>query len=101
MAQVPALQAAYDEVDITPPLGGSMPGYFRDRLATGTLDPLKAKALYLRRDTESVALVACDLIGVGAPIVRRIRTAVAGLTKSPPRHVWAKTAAGLLEELAG
>ena len=33
-------QAAYAEADITPPLGGSMPGYFQDRRATGVLDPL-------------------------------------------------------------
>ena len=63
------LQAGYDEADITPPLGGSMPGYFQDRRAISTLDPLKAKVLYLAREEESVALVACDLIGMGAPLV--------------------------------
>src|SRR2546422_9581065 len=82
------LQVAYEEADITPPLGGSMPGYFRDRQATGVLDPLKAKVVYLAQDKESVALVACDLIGMGASIVRRIRQAVAKATKVPPRHIW-------------
>ncbi len=82
------LRAAYDEADITPPLGGSMPGYFRDRQATGTLDPLRAKVLYLSQGKESVALVACDLIGIGAPLVGRIRKAVAARMKTPPRHVW-------------
>jgi neutral ceramidase len=82
------LRAAYDEADITPPLGGSMPGYFRDRRATGTLDPLKAKVLYLAQGKESVALVACDLIGMGAPLVARIRKAVAARLKAPPRNVW-------------
>ena len=83
-----ALRAAYDEADITPPLGGSMPGYFRDRRATGTLDPLKSKVLYLALGKDSVALVACDLIGMGAPVVARIRKAVAARLKTPPRHVW-------------
>jgi hypothetical protein len=32
MADTP-LQAAYDEADITPPLGGSVKGFFRDRQA--------------------------------------------------------------------
>src|SRR5262245_30778526 len=82
------LKVAYTEADITPPLGGSMPGYFRDRQATGTLDPLKAKVLYLAQGKETVALVACDLIGMGAPVVARIRKAVAGRMKTPPRHVW-------------
>lgn len=82
------LRVAYDEADITPPLGGSMPGYFRDRQATGTLDPLKSKVLFLAQAKESVALVACDLIGMGAPLVARIRRAVAAQTKAPPRHIW-------------
>ena len=38
------LEAGYAETEITPPLGGSMPGYFHDRQATGILDPLMAKA---------------------------------------------------------
>jgi hypothetical protein len=82
------LTVAYDEADVTPPLGGSMPGYFRDRAATGVLDPLKAKVLYLRQGEESVALVACDLIGMGASLVARIRAKVKEVSKSPPRHVW-------------
>src|SRR5205085_2206897 len=84
----PALRVAYEEADITPPLGGSMPGYFRDRLATGVLDPLRAKVLYLAQGGESVALVACDLIGMAAPLVQRIRRAVTKACERPPRHVW-------------
>jgi hypothetical protein len=82
------LKAGYGEADITPPLGGSMPGYFKDRAATGTLDPLRAKVVYLREGDESVALVACDLIGMGAPLVARIRARVKEVAKSPPKHVW-------------
>src|SRR5947209_19236118 len=82
------LRVAYEEADVTPPRGGSMPGYFRDRQATGTLDPLKAKVLYLSQAGESVALVACDLIGMPAPLVGRIRKAVAARLKTPPRQIW-------------
>jgi neutral ceramidase len=84
----PPLRAAYAEIDITPPPGGSMPGYFADRKATGTLDPLKAKVLYLRKGDESIALVACDLIGMGASVVQRIREAVLRTAKPAPDHVW-------------
>jgi hypothetical protein len=83
-----SLQVAYDEADITPPLGGSMPGYFRDRQATGVLDPLKAKVLLLGQGEERVALIACDLIGMGAGLVGRIRRRIAQEVKAPPRHVW-------------
>lgn len=87
-ADPPPLRVAYAEADITPPLGGSMPGYFKDRKASGVLDPLKAKVVYLGQGKDSVALVACDLIGMGAPTVARIRQAVAGKTKNPPRHIF-------------
>lgn len=33
------------ELDITPPIGSSLPGYFEDRKSTGIRDPLYAKAL--------------------------------------------------------
>lgn len=88
----PPFQAAYAETEITPPLGGSMPGYFKDRQATGALDPLKAKVLALRKGRESVALVACDLIGMEAPIVARIRAAVRDRVRATggdgPAQVW-------------
>ncbi len=93
MADTP-FKAAYDEVDITPPKGTSMPGYFKDRQATGTLDQLKAKVLCLEKGDERIALVACDLIGMAAPIVKRIRDEVVrqGHGALPmnvlPRHVW-------------
>lgn len=85
------LRVGYAEADITPPLGSSMPGYFRDRQATGILDPLKAKVLVLAEGEGkplSLALVACDLIGMGAPLVARIRDKVWEMTKGSPQHLW-------------
>src|SRR4051794_24250392 len=92
------LSAGYAETEITPPVtcpkgrcGGSMPGYFHDRQARGILDaPLKV--LLLRQGEESVALVACDLLGIGAPLVARLREAVAQAEMPvPPAHVWIHT----------
>jgi len=82
------LHAAYEEADITPPLGTSMPGYFRDRQATGVLDPLKAKALVLRHDQASAAIVALDLIGMAAPEVARIRQRVKEVAQRGPDHIF-------------
>src|SRR5438445_4062557 len=42
------------EVDITPPAGHRMAGYFDERLATGTHDPLKAKAIVLQQDADTL-----------------------------------------------
>ena len=60
----PSLEAGLAEIEITPPLGYRMDGYFTERLSTGVKDPLKAKALVFRQGNTKIALVVCDLIGV-------------------------------------
>lgn len=56
------LLAGVAAVDITPPPGQMLWGYSnRTHGATGTLDPLMAKALVLRSGDNSVAIVALDL----------------------------------------
>jgi neutral ceramidase len=74
-------------VDITPPVGYRMAGYFVERLSTGTLDPLLAKALVLREGDERVALVFCDLVGVPVWVTAPARKAVAEKTGIPAEHI--------------
>ena len=40
-----ALRVGSAEIDITPPVGYRMAGYFNERLSTGIHDPLHAKAI--------------------------------------------------------
>src|ERR1039458_8332734 len=63
------------EIDITPPVGTRLAGYFNERLARGTHDPLHAKAVVLRQGAEQIAFVSCDLIGIslGVTINKRVR----------------------------
>ena len=57
-----ALKAGVAKVEITPPLGTKMWGYFdREAGAIGTLDPLFARVLVLEAGEERLALVALDL----------------------------------------
>lgn len=65
-----------------------MPGYFQDRKATGFLDPLLAKALYLEHGGLRGALVALDLVGIAVPQVEAIRKAVFKSIGIPEQHVW-------------
>lgn len=60
-------------VDITPPVGYRMSGYFRERLSTGTLNPLSAKALVLHQGAERAAMVFCDVIGLSLDVSSRAR----------------------------
>ena len=60
-------------VDITPPLGIPMAGYYHARGADGVLDPLYSKAMVIESDGERVALVALDIIGITRAITDQAR----------------------------
>src|SRR5664279_3580745 len=75
------------EIDITPPVGGRMAGYFNERLATGTLDPLHAKAMVLRQGAIQVALVSCDLIGVSLNVSTHARAQASQRTGIPVSNI--------------
>ncbi len=67
------LLAGVAEVDITPPVGYRMAGYYEERFSTGIHDPLKAKALVLQQGKEKIALVFCDLVGMSLPVTTNAR----------------------------
>ncbi len=60
-------------VDITPPIGVPMAGYYYVRLSEGVHDPLHAKALVFEDHGVKAALVALDLIHVPREIVEAAR----------------------------
>jgi len=59
-----ALRVGAAEIDITPPVGYRMAGYFNERVSTGIHDPLHAKAIVFQQGRQQLALVSCDLVGV-------------------------------------
>jgi neutral ceramidase len=70
------LQAGVAVADITPPVGYRMCGYFNERLSTGVLNPLHAKAVVLRQGDTRAAMVFCDLIGLSVEVSKRAREQV-------------------------
>ena len=72
-AKSSALNIGAVEVDITPPVGVRMAGYFTERLSTGTHDPLKAKAIVLSDGREKFVLVFCDLVGPSLNVTSKAR----------------------------
>jgi hypothetical protein len=81
------LQAGVAEVDITPPVGFPMAGYYHERLAEGTLDPLKARAIVFRQGDTAAALVVCDLIGIATDLSREVRKRAADETGIPVSNI--------------
>lgn len=80
-------QAGVAVVDITPPHGYRMSGYFNERLNTGTHDPLSAKAVVFRQGNQQAALVFCDLIGISRSITGRARELAAQKTGIPAANI--------------
>jgi hypothetical protein len=85
------LKAGFSVVDLEPPLGGSMPGYFNDRKATGSIDPIQARCLVLADSAapaDALAILTLDLVAIGRNECDRIRKAVATAGKIRPDRVW-------------
>jgi hypothetical protein len=59
----------------------------RTDVSLGVHDPLFARALYLDDGTTRVALVVCDLIGIGSFLSERARELIAERPGIPPTHV--------------
>src|SRR5438477_9356927 len=87
MPEARPLKAGAAEIDITPPPGHRMAGYFDERLATGTHDPLKAKALVVRQGLEEIALVFCDLVGVSLNVTKAARAEASRQTGIPIKNI--------------
>ena len=81
------LQAGVAVADITPPVGYRMCGYFNERLSTGVLNPLHAKALVLRQGDTRAAMVFCDIIGLSADVSTRARQQVQQETGIPADNI--------------
>jgi hypothetical protein len=85
-AQAP-LRVGFAEVDITPPVGYPLAGYFHERLATGTLDPLKARVVVFRSGDTQAALVVCDLCAIAVDLSGEVRRRAAAKTGIPAAHI--------------
>src|SRR5262245_31799106 len=81
------LRVGVAEVDITPPKGFPVAGYYHERLATGTLDALKARAIVFRNEQTQVAVVACDLTGIAADLTAEVRRRASARTGIPAENL--------------
>lgn len=83
----PELEAGIAVVDITPPAGYRVSGYFHERVSTGTHDPLRAKAIVFKQGETAAALVFCDLIGIDPDVATAARTRAAAETGIPASNI--------------
>lgn len=90
----PAFAADTDEfkvglasVEITPPVGYPLSGYYRERKNTGALDPLHAKAMVFSQGDTRLAVITCDLLGISADLSRLVRDQIEAQTGIPVEQV--------------
>jgi neutral ceramidase len=81
------LEAGVAVVDITPPTGYRLSGYFHERASTGTHDPLQAKAVVFRQGDASAALVFCDVIGMAPEVTSAARKRASAKTGIPASNI--------------
>lgn len=86
-ARASELTAGVAVADITPPVGYRMSGYFSERLSTGTLNPLHAKAIVLRQGEMAAAMVFCDIIGLSLDVSSRARRQAEAKTGIPAANI--------------
>ena len=71
------LKAGYARIDITPPLGVNISGYFVERIADTVLDPLEACALAVSDGKKTAVFITLDTLGLYDDIADAWREAIA------------------------
>jgi neutral ceramidase len=82
------LSAGVYRVDITPPVGISMVGYYaRKGVSEGIERPLTATAVVLAAGDRKIAILSCDIIFIQSPDVDEIRRDIATSIGTQSSHV--------------
>ena len=84
---LPQVRAGAAQVEITPPVGTSLAGYFHDRVSDGVHDPLFARAVVFESGGKRIALVSCDLICITRETSNPAKEAIAERTGIGPDSV--------------
>ncbi|MBE6696057.1 MAG: hypothetical protein E7587_06340 [Ruminococcaceae bacterium] len=82
------LQAGFARIDITPPLGVNVAGYFIPRIADGILDSLEVNALALSLNDKKVLFICADLLGISNELYNEITEMIAEETGVPTNAVF-------------
>ena len=81
------LKVGFSRLDVTPPLGNDISGYFVRRLADGILDPLYLNTVAIKNGDDTILLMAVDYIGVKLGVCDQIRAAISERTGVPTDHI--------------
>ena len=81
------LKAGFARVDITPPFGTPLAGYYEMRYADGVLDPVYLNALALGDDENKIVVITADVLIIRMDICDMLREKIAERTGVAADHV--------------
>ncbi|MFH2069172.1 MAG: neutral/alkaline non-lysosomal ceramidase N-terminal domain-containing protein [Candidatus Omnitrophota bacterium] len=76
------------EVDITPPVGSSLVGYFEDRKSTGVHDNLFAQTFIFQSGETQIVLITCDLIVLLPDTVNEVKELISREFSIMPENIF-------------
>ena len=81
------MQAGFGRLDITPPLGTPLAGYFHARFVKSVWDPIELNALAIRDEGKTLLIVAFDAMSSGVKELLAIRKRISERTDVPVDHI--------------
>ena len=81
------LKAGFARMDMTPPLGTPLAGYYEARYADGMLDPLYLNALALGNGEQTIVIITADVLMVRMDVCDMLRTMIEERTGVPADHI--------------
>ena len=81
------MKIGFGKVDVTPPLGSGLAGYFHVRESIGILDPIYLTAVVIEAGEERIAVITGDFLSMYLMQATQIRSLIAGETGIPADHI--------------
>ncbi|MBR3837223.1 MAG: neutral/alkaline non-lysosomal ceramidase N-terminal domain-containing protein [Clostridia bacterium] len=81
-------KAGFARLDMTPPLGSPMAGYFQYREAEGVLDPLELNAVAVSDGENTVLIVTADILMTNEVFSTAVRGVIAERTGVPEGNIF-------------
>lgn len=81
------MKIGFGRVDVTPPLGSALAGYFHIRESVGILDPIYLNAVVVEVGEERIAVITGDFLSMYLTQATEIRNFVAAETGIPAQHI--------------
>ncbi len=81
------IKIGFARVDVTPPLGTLVCGYYEERVSKGVLDPIELNAIAFGNETDTAILITADFTGMTMARITPVRARIAEATGVPADRI--------------